>query len=387
MASVSAWATAGTPRSCAAAATPATGPRPAGEYPAHLIHRHLDDVHEAAGDDYELPNGTAYNETCAQIGNVLWNWRLLEATADARHAEIMELSLYNSVISGIGLDGKSWFYTNPLRFYGREHKLLSQDAYERFQPGRVHVCCPSNLARAEAGIYGYLYAVSDDGLWLNLYGASEFDGALLDGSLIALTQETNYPWDGAVTLTVREAPSARFVLFLRIPAWAEGATVAVNGQPAGVAPQPGTYSRLERVWQAGDVVELSLPMDVRLLEGNPKIEAARNQVAVSRGPLIYCLESPDLPDGVRLWDVHLPLDTQLTARRRPDLLGGVTVLEGEAEVVRGQEWQSAEGVAALYRPLAPTTPERRTITLIPYYAWANRGVSEMSVWLPLAVRR
>ncbi|HEU5315802.1 MAG TPA: beta-L-arabinofuranosidase domain-containing protein [Chloroflexota bacterium] len=361
--------------------------RPAGEYPAHLIHRHLDDVHEAAGDDYELPNGTAYNETCAQIGNVLWNWRLLEATGHARHAEIMELSLYNSVISGVGLDGRSWFYTNPLRFYGRDHKLLSQDAYERFQPGRVHVCCPSNLTRAEAGVHGYLYARSDDGLALNLYAASDFDGTLPDGSRLALTQETDYPWDGTVTLTIRAAPERPIALLPRIPSWAGGVSIAVNGHDAAVAVQPGSYARVERAWRAGDVVTLHLPMAVRLLEGNHRIETTRNQVAVARGPLIYCLESPDLPEGVRLSDVHLPPDATLAPRHRPDLLGGVTVLEGEAEAVPGPDWQHAEGLAALYRPLERATPTRCAITFIPYFAWANRGVSEMSVWLPLAVRR
>jgi hypothetical protein len=163
-------------------------------------------------------------------------------------------------------------------------------------------------------------------------------------------------------------------------------SVTINGRPAAVDAPPGTYARVQREWQAGDIVELNLPMAVRLLEGNPRIEATRNQVAVARGPLIYCLESPDLPEGMRLWDIHLPPDARLTPRHRPDLLGGVTVLEGEAEIVRGPDWQPAEGLNALYRPLARATPERRAITLIPYYAWANRGVSEMTVWLPLAIR-
>ena len=358
-------------------------------YPGHLVNRHLDDVHEAAGDDYELPNSTGYNETCAQIGNVLWNWRLLAASAEARYAEMIEHTLFNSVISGIGLDGASWFYTNPLRFYGSEHKLLSQDAYERFQPGRVHVCCPSNLARAVAGAHGYAYSVSEDGLWVNLYGASRFDSALPGGARFAITQQTSYPWEGAVRLTVEHAPATLVGLLLRIPSWARGATITVNGDPAGVATQPETYARLERRWSAGDVVELELPMRVRLIEGHPKIEATRNQVAVMRGPLLYCLESPDLPTGadgprgasVDVLDVFVSPDVALQPRWEGDLLGGVTVLEGEASVVRQQPWHGT-----LYRELEPTSPEPLPVRLIPYYAWANRGTAEMTVWLPLSAR-
>lgn len=305
----------------------------------------------------------------------------LATTAEARHADVMELSLYNSILSGIGLDGKSWFYTNPLRFYGQEHKLLSQDAFGRFQPGRVHVCCPSNLVRTVAGVHGFLYGVSDEGLWVNLYGASTFDGALPDGARVTLMQETRYPWDGAVTLTFQAAPDTPFSLLLRIPAWAEGASVKVNGAATNVGVAPGSYARLERTWRAGDVVAIDLPMEVRLIEGHPKIESTRNQVAVSRGPLIYCLESPDLPEGVHVEDVSLSPDVQLTPRSRPHFLGGVTVLEGEAEIVREPQWSGN-----LYRRLARTTRERRRITLIPYYTWANRDVSAMTVWLPLAAR-
>ncbi len=360
-------------------------PQPAGPlskdgYPGHLVHRYLDDVHEAAGDDYELPSSTAYNETCAQIGNVLWNWRLLALTGQARYADLIECSLYNSILSGIGLDGASWFYTNPLRFHGAKHKLLSQDAYQRFQPGRVHVCCPSNLARLLAGLHGYIYSLSDDGLWVHLYGASRFDGALLDGAGLRLRQETDYPWDGQVRLVIEEAPARPFVLHLRLPGWAEGATATVNGQPQAL-PAPGTYAAIERAWRSGDVVELHLPMSARLVEGHPRIEAVRNQVAVQRGPMIYCLESVDLPPGVRLDEVTIPRDLTFTARHLPDLLGGVTVLEGEAEVIPAGEWSGT-----LYRPLHRAGSERRPVRLIPYYAWANRGVTEMAIWLPLTPR-
>ncbi|HEX2036833.1 MAG TPA: beta-L-arabinofuranosidase domain-containing protein [Chloroflexota bacterium] len=376
------------PREVAARqAVPGSAP-PAGRmtrdgYPGHLVHRHLDDVHEAAGDDYELPNSTGYNETCAQIGNVLWNWRLLAASAQARHAELVEHTLYNGVVSGMGLDGKSWFYTNPLRFYGGEHKLLSQDAYERFQPGRVHVCCPSNLARAVAGVHGYAYSLSgapQEGVWVNLYGASRLDSELPGGGRLALRQETGYPWEGTVRFTIEAAPGRACGLYLRVPSWAKGASVLVNRQ-AAVVPEPETYAPLVRVWREGDVVELALPLRTRLMVGHPRIESCRNQVSVMRGPLLYCLEGHDLPAGTELAEVYLPPDARLRPRHAPDLLGGVTVLEGEAEVIPHGTWQGT-----LYRELEPVTPQRRWIRLIPYYAWANRGTSEMAVWLPLSRR-
>ncbi|MCX7015236.1 MAG: glycoside hydrolase family 127 protein, partial [Candidatus Sumerlaeota bacterium] len=202
------------------------------------VHRGLsirfDDVHEAAGAEYDLPSSTAYNETCSQIGNFLWNWRMLMINGEARHGDVMELNLYNTIISGIGLDGASWFYTNPLRWHGQGHPLLSQDAYQRFQPGeppqRHHICCPSNLVRTIAGLHGYLYSLNDEGVCVTLYGASRFDGALLDGARLSFTQETDYPWDGHIAIAIEQAPTKAFAIQLRIPEWASDATVKVNGQ-------------------------------------------------------------------------------------------------------------------------------------------------------------
>lgn len=306
------------------------------------IHQGLsprgDIVREAAGPAYVLPNSTSYNETCAQIGNFLWNWRMLGITGEARYADVMELTLYNSIISGIGLDGASWFYTNVLRWYGEAHPLLWQDAHGRFQPGRKQVCCPSNLLRLVAGLHGYVYSRSDEGLWVNLYAATTFDGELLDGARLRLTQETDYPWDGAVRFTIEAAPPGQRTIHLRIPVWAAGATLAVNGTPLATPLVPGSYAPLTRVWEQGDVIDLDLPLRVRLLEGHPQIEEARNQVAVARGPLVYCLESPDLPTGVRLSDVALPRDVALHPRHAPELLGGVTVLEGDAAIARASDW-------------------------------------------------
>jgi len=341
-----------------------------------------DEVHEAAGPAYHLPNATAYNETCAQIGSVMWNWRMLALTGEARYADLMEQTLYNGVLSGIGLNGARWFYTNVLRWYGSEHQLLSNDARERFQPGeppeRKHICCPSNLLRTLAELHGYLYSVSPEGLWVHHYGGNVFDGTLLDGTPLRLRQETNYPWEGEVNFTIESAPEQAFALLLRIPSWAAGAQVAVNGQSVPIAVQPGTYVRLRRAWSAGDEIRLRLPLEPRLVEAHPKVEELRNQVAVMRGPLVYCLESVDLPEGVRVSEVRLPQSVKFTPRHEEGLLGGVTVLRGEAQRVPEGDWKGQ-----LYRPLKPERSEPIRITLIPYYAWANRGLSQMTVWIPL----
>lgn len=351
------------------------------------LHRGLsvrgDVVIEAADVAYRLPSSTAYNETCAQIGAMMWNWRLLGITGRPVHADLMELYLHNSILSGMGLDGASWFYTNVLRWYGARHPLLRNDAHGRFQPGdpsigRRHVCCPSNLLRTIAGLHGYAYSVSDAGLWVTLYGANTFDGALPNGARVRLTQRTGYPWEGAVRITFDAVSGSRFTLHLRIPAWAEGATITVNGEAAAVPAAPGAYAILDRDWSVGDVVELNLPLRVRLLEGHPQIEEVRNQVTVMRGPVVYCLESPDLPAGAKVGEVVLPRDTVFTPRHESTLLGGVTVLDGDALLAKEGDWSGR-----LYRELPRDEPERSTITLIPYYAWSNRGESEMSVWLPL----
>jgi DUF1680 family protein len=352
-----------------------------------------DNVHEAAGPEFDLPNATAYNETCGQIGNLMWNWRMLAITGEAQYADVMELNIYNSILSGIGLDGASWFYTNPLRWYGKEHKLLSQDAHQRFQPGLDHICCPSNLVRTIAEWHGCLYSVSDEGLWVNHYGASIFDGTLWDGAPLKVTQETSYPWEGDIYLTLEMPQPKAFGLMLRVPAWAEGARVKVNGKGVRVvAPrrargdpehgrrvaEPGTYARLERVWCSGDRISLTLPMKPRLMEAHPKVEAARNHVSVMRGPIVYCLESVDLPQDVRVSEILIPRGVRWTAHFQPELLGGVTVLEGEGRRAPQGDWSGR-----LYRPLRAGRLQRLRVRLIPYYAWANRGISEMSIWLPL----
>ena len=272
------------------------------------------DVHEAFGYEYSLPNATAYNETCANIANAMWNWRLLNLTGDAKYADIVELVLYNSMLSSMSLDGITFCYTNPLRWYGAEHPLLSQDAYERWFISRCY-CCPTNTARTIALLHNWLYSVSDEGLWLHLYGSSSVSTTLADGSAISLTQQSDYPWDEVVRITVDAAPAHEVALMLRIPGWCDAAGLSVNGEASDRPLRPASYVDLKRRWMAGDVIELSLPMRPRMIKAHPKAEAIRNHVAVMRGPIVYCLEGLDLPEGVSILDVYAPDDMGLSASR------------------------------------------------------------------------
>jgi DUF1680 family protein len=335
-----------------------------------------DDVHEAYGREYQLPNATAYNETCANIANAMWNWRMLAITGEARFADIIELVLYNSALSGISVDGKHFFYTNVLR-RTKDAPFLSWDLPTR-QPYLSCFCCPPNIVRTIAKVHGWAYSISGEAVWVNLYGGNELNCEFVDGTELELTQETQYPWDGTIKITVNAPEKKQFAVMLRIPGWTKEATLHVNGQAVRDDLQPGQYFKLSRTWSAGDVIKLDLPMPVRLIEANPFVEEARNQVAIKRGPIVYCLESVDLPNDVKVTEVIIPHDIKLKPRFRKNLLGGVTVLEGEAEVFEAGDWSNR-----LYREFVPREPRKVTIRLIPYYAWSNRGVSEMTVWMPL----
>ena len=336
-----------------------------------------DPVHEAFGLPYQLPNATAYNETCTNIGNAMWNWRLLNITGQARYADGMEQVLYNSMLSPMSADGTRFFYTNPLRWHGHEHQPLSHDAHERWFTHDCY-CCPPQVARSIARLHNWAYSLSAEGVWVHLYGGSRLETALPGGSPLALVQRTDYPWEEEIEIEIEQAPEERFAVMLRVPGWAGGAEIRINGQLAGVEVRPGTYVTLERIWSAGDLIELTLPMDARLLVAHPKVEETRNQVAVTRGPVVYCLESADLPPGVDLSEVYLPRDVEWAPRYDAGLLGGLAVLEGQAVRLR-----TASGPDDLYRTLDGATVEPLPVTLIPYYAWANRGTGKMSVWLPL----
>lgn len=331
-------------------------------------------VHQAYGRDYQLPSSTAHNETCAAVGNALWNWRMLQVTGEAKYADVLEVALYNAVLAGVSLDGKRFFYTNTLR------QLDTMPAPLRWSRQREEwiscYCCPPNVARVVAEANTYAYGRSDRGVWVHLFGGSTLDTTLPDGRRVKLKQETDYPWDGRVKITFEAAPPGETSLFLRVPGWADGATLTLNGKLMKVT--AGRYAEVRRAWSAGDTVELLLPMKPRLVEAHPLVEEARNQVAAMRGPLVYCLESTDLPKGVRLQSVAIPRDARLAPRFDRRLLGGVAVLEGKVEAAADPAWGDE-----LYREFKPSAPLPIDVRLIPYYAWGNRGKSEMTVWVPL----
>lgn len=335
-----------------------------------------DAVHEAFGFYYQLPNATAYNETCANIANAMWNWRLLNLSGDAKYTDLVELVLYNSMLSSMSLDGINFCYTNPLRWYGEDHKLLSQDSYQRWYISGCY-CCPTNTARTIALLHNWVYSQSDEGIWVNLYGSSSMTATLSDGEAVSLSQETNYPWDQDIKITIQDAPENEFALMFRIPGWASNAELMINGESTDQELKPGTYVEIKRNWNPGDIVGLTLPMHVKMIKAHPKAEEIRNHVAIMRGPVVYCLESQDLPDSVSVLEVFAPRDMHLTPTFEADVLGGVTVLNGVAQRIHDSEQNEL-----LYSEVGEEVEVPIDLTLIPYYAWNNRGISEMTVWFP-----
>ena len=339
-------------------------------------HASIQLVHQAYGRAYQLPNVTAYNESCATIGFALWNWRMLAIEAEARFADLLELALYNGVLSTISLDGKKFFYRNTLR---RVDDLPFELRWsDKREPYIGCFCCPPNIVRTVAEVAAYVYSMSPRGVWINLYGANVLDTQFADGGALRLRQETEYPWDGTIGITIEKAPQKEFSVFLRIPGWAEESHLTINGKAVDQNPEAGRYHEIRRSWSSGDRIELALPMSVQLLEAHPFVEEARNQVAVRRGPIIYCLESLDVPDDVRIEDVAISPAEPFRDRFVEDLLGGVVVLEAKAQCLSGRDWDNT-----LYRRLSPRESSKVDIQLIPYYAWGNRGDSEMTVWIPL----
>ena len=337
--------------------------------------RSITRVHQAYGRNYQLPNTTAHNETCANIGNLLWSWRMFLLTGEAKYIDVLELALYNSILSGVSLSGSEYFYVNPLRVV---EPMPTHLRYPRTrQSFFTSFCCPPNLVRTIAEVSGYAYSKSDDLLWVNLYGANQLESTLL-GEPIQVVQNTKYPWDGLVHLSIQTCPKQAFVLKLRVPNWSSAVSLEINGDEVAVPKVVNGYIELRRNWQPGDEVFLNLPMAAKLLEAHPLVEDVSNHVAVQRGPIVYCLESHDLPKGTKIQHVLMPVDIALQARFDPDMLGGVTILEGTAEAIEGRAWNDQ-----LYREVSRQPTKEMPVKLIPYFTWANRGKSEMSVWLPV----
>lgn len=339
-------------------------------------------VHQAYGRDYQLPNLTAYNESCATVGYVMWQWRMFELTGDAHYADLFEQSLYNGVLPAISLEGKDYFYVNALKKL-KDFEWPMRWSRTRTPNIKSSFCCPPNVVRTIAEAHNYVYSLSKDTLWVNLYGASTLDTAWTDGARIKLTQETDYPWSGTVKLTIAEAPAKPIALKLRIPGWlrAGAAALKVNGTAVDAKLTPATYAEVKRTWRTGDVVTLSLDFKPSFWEANPLVEETTDQLAVRNGPLVYCLESNDLPAGVRLTDVALALDDahrSFTAQREKIAGASLVTLTLPAFAMGRSPWAPGQ----LYREAAAPTPREFPLKLVPYFAWDNRGDTEMSVWLP-----
>ena len=316
--------------------------------------------------DYDLPNESAYAETCAAVGLVFWAARMLGLGPDARYGDMMELALYNGASSGLSLDGATFFYENPLESRGGHHRWT----WHRCP------CCPPNIARLTASIGSYMYGQSEDAIAVHLYGDST---ATLDvaGGKVRLVQDTRYPWDGAIALTVEPEAPAGFTLHLRIPGWCRKATLSVNGTAQDLAAiTTNGYAAITRRWAPGDTVRLDLELAVERIHAHPEIRHDAGRTAIRRGPLIYCLEGVDNP--VPLNSLVLPADARLTPREEPGLLGGVVTLEGEARAQSAADWGDD-----LYRT-APTPERPVRIRAVPYYAWDNRVPGEMLVWVRTA---
>ncbi len=329
-------------------------------------------VHEAFGKPYHLQSATAYNETCATYYGAYFSWRMFMLTGDTKYLDTMEKSFYNN-LSAMQLDGESYYYTNVLRWYGAEHNCLSLDFHQRWTEECTCVCCPTSVVRFLAESKEYAYAKDDNSLMVTLYGSNEIDTEL-NGKNVKFTQTSGYPWSEDVEMVYDGKKGAEFSLKLRVPAWAEGATLKVNGTDYGV--RPGTFAVVDRKWMKGDKVELNLPMRPIITEANPMVEEVRNQVAVSYGPLTYCVEGKDLPRGVKIDNILLPIDAKFEVNEE-NILGGVKTITANA-LVRTNEFDKKD----LYAPIKGGYKDFK-LKFIPYYAWSNRGEYEMSVFVPV----
>lgn len=329
---------------------------------------------EAFGAAYQLPNLSAYCETCAAVGNDYWNYRLFLLHKDAKYLDVFERTLYNGLISGVSLDGKSFFYANPLESVGNTQR----------SPWFGVACCPGNITRFMASVPGYFYAQEGDHLYVNLFAAGTANVKLDKGPRVQVVQETNYPWSGDIKFTVNPERAATFTMKVRIPGWAQAEpvpsdlytfsprsgrkapTLALNGRPVPMNLEKG-FANVRRAWKKGDTLELRLDMGVERVVANALVKADEGRVALQRGPIVYCLESPNNPGGVR----NLMLDdtAPIIATFQPEFLGGVSILKAKAE-------------ALAYRTDGAIEKTDQEITLIPYSTWANRGRSEMMVWIP-----
>ncbi len=337
---------------------------------------------EAFGDNYELPNLTAYNESCAAIANCFWNHRMFLLHGDAKYMDVFERTLYNNVVTGVSFEGDTYFYPNPLTSDGI---MKFNKGDNQRQPWFECACCPSNFVRVMPSLPGYVYAHRDDKLYVNLFVAGK-GKVEVNGTPVELVQEGNYPWDGDITLAVKPIQALTMALHIRIPGWTrnepmpsdlyryakvndEQPVLKVNAETVPIALQKG-YAVITRTWNAGDKVTLQLPMPIRRVLCHEAVEANRGRVALERGPLVYCAEWVD--NNGRALNLCLPDDAALVAEVRPDLLKGMTVITSTATAVQRDDSGSL-------------TTQEKAFTAIPYHLWCYRGPGEMAVWLPRTV--
>jgi DUF1680 family protein len=324
---------------------------------------------ESFGRAYELPSQTCYCETCAAIASMMWNWRLLQATGEVRYADQFERALYNGFLSGVSLDGTHYFYVNPLQSAGGvERKLWFGVA-----------CCPPNVMRQIASIQYFGATWNERGLQLHQYFPGQIRAERPDGSRLSLRVQTRFPWNGRIEVQVEECTGA-WELQLRLPGWTKSASLKVNGQPAELPSMSGTYAHVPGL-QTGMHVTLELGMEPYYLQPNPRADALRGCMAIQRGPLVFCLEQADQPEGLNMLDVAVSPHQSLQDSWRGDLLEGVVTVQVQGFLRSAQGWQDD-----LYQPYNTyqTTQRNVGLTAVPYYAWANRGAGAMRVWIPAA---
>jgi len=339
---------------------------------------------ERFGDNYELPNATAYNETCAAIGNVFWNQRMFLLHGDSKYIDVLEKTLYNGLISGVGLDGKSFFYTNAMQI---KNNFLGADTEPIRSGWFTCSCCPTNVARLVPSIPGYIYAQKGNALYVNLF-ISGVGNLMVNSKAVKVTQENNYPWDGGLKFTIDPAQKMDMDLKIRIPGWAQNEAIPsdlysyekqsaqaveikVNGIPVNYRVEKG-YAVISRKWKKNDKVEMSLPMDVRRVVANTNVPDDIGKIALQRGPIIYCAEWKD-NNGLAS-NLIVPKDVAFKTQYERDLLNGVMVLKADVKSINVDP--SGQNVST----------QAATLTAIPYYSWANRGKGEMMVWFPEQVK-
>ena len=338
---------------------------------------------ERFGGNYELPNATAYNETCASVADVYWNQRMFQLHGESKYIDVLEKVLYNGLISGVGLDGKSFFYSNAMQ-------IKNATSFPQTEPARAGwfdcSCCPTNLARLMPSLPGYVYAQREKDVFVNLFISGQTD-LIVNKKALRITQQNNYPWEGSLKFTLSPAAATEFNLLVRLPGWSQGEampsnlyrfaqpsdqkiSITINGQPTSFTLRDG-YAVLPRKWRKNDVVAVQLPMEVRTVVAHPNVQDDRGKVAVQRGPVIYCAEWKD-NDG-KTSNILVPAGTSFAAAYKSDVLNGIMELTATVPVVKIDAANSS------------ISTMRQLLTLIPYYAWANRGRGEMTVWFPATI--